>query len=103
MRNCLCAAVIWTLPVFGILGAAPTNAQVLSDPLQGSTIGTRSGGTFVAGGWRVDNEYDCIYWHVPNFAHGAFEFDVVGLPAGTCPGSGTNSKNEISHMYDSDY
>jgi hypothetical protein len=79
----------------------PAGAQLLNDPLQGSTTGTRSGGTFVTGGWRVDNEYDSIFWHVPFTTKGAFQYDVKGLPPGqNCPGSGFNSKNELSHMYD---
>ena len=61
----------WLL--FGFLFLVSTSpGQVLTDTLQGSTSGTRSGGTFVAGGWRVDNEYDSIFWHVPTLAHGAF-------------------------------
>jgi hypothetical protein len=35
---------------------------VLNDPLQGSTKGTRSGGVFVPGGWKVTGAFDCIYW-----------------------------------------
>ena len=46
---------------------------VLDDPLQGSTMGTRSGGVFVAGGWKVTGAFDCIYWHVPTLARGAVE------------------------------
>src|SRR5688500_10660979 len=72
---------------------------VLSDTLQGSTIGTRSGGSFVAGGWQVTNQYDSIYWHVNNYSKGAFEYNVRGLPNNSCPG-GAGGKNEISHMYD---
>src|SRR5947208_2000061 len=86
--------------VLGMYVVSAARAQLLlNDSLQGATIGTRSGGTFVAGGWRVDNQYDSIYWHVSNTSHGAFEFDVVGL-ATTCPGGSFGSKNEISHMYD---
>lgn len=74
---------------------------LLDDPLAGSTTGTRAGGTFVAGGWRVDNQYDSIFWHIPLVSHGAFEYQVRGLPPGqNCPGTASNSKNEISHMYD---
>ncbi len=82
----------------------PAHAQLLNDTLQGSTTGTRSGGTFVTGGWRVDNQYDSIYWHVPTFPHGAFEFNVKGIPGGLsgCPG-GAGFKSEISHMYDYTY
>src|SRR5687768_3125430 len=80
----------WALPASG--------GQVLFDSLNGSTSGTRSGGTFTGGGWRVDNQYDSIYWHVGNYSKGAFEYDVVGLGS-NCPG-GLGFKNELSHMYD---
>jgi hypothetical protein len=90
-----------------VAGAAPALAQklVLDDPLRGSTIGTCWGasgggkaGSFVPGGWRVDEQYDGIFWHVPSLAHGAFEYDVVGI-GGECTGQ-YKSKNELSHMYD---
>jgi len=69
---------------------------VINNPLQGSTNGTREGGTFVPGGWRVDDQYNCIYWHTPTTNHGYYEFDIIGIPS--CgPGLG---KNELSHLYD---
>ena len=71
---------------------------VLNDPLQASTSGTRSGGSFVAGGWQVTAQYDAIYWHVGTYAKGSFQYDVVGLGS-TCPG-GTQVINELSEMYD---
>jgi hypothetical protein len=37
---------------------AVDGASVLDDALQGSTIGTRSGGKFVAGGWQVVDKSD---------------------------------------------
>ncbi len=83
-----------------VFGCTLLQAQtvILSDPLQGSTSGTRSGGSFVGGGWRVDNQYDSIYWHVAHTDHGSFEYDVLGL--GTlCPG-GNGYIGELSHMYD---
>jgi hypothetical protein len=72
---------------------------VLDDPLQGSTTGTRSGGVFVAGGWKVTGAYDCIYWHVPTTSKGAVEWDVRGLQPGECR-TGMEDKIEIFHMYD---
>ncbi|UCD29905.1 MAG: DNRLRE domain-containing protein, partial [Planctomycetota bacterium] len=72
---------------------------VLNDPLQGSTIGTRSGGSFASGGWQVDNDLDYIYWHItPTISHGAFEYDVKGIS--DCQGA---EKKELSHMYDWTY
>src|SRR5687767_16041162 len=72
---------------------------VLSDSLNGSTIGTREGGTFTGGGWRVDGQYDSIRWHTGTYPKGAFEYNVVGLNANSCPG-GLGFKNELSHIYD---
>ncbi len=72
---------------------------VLDDPLQGSTKGTRSGGAFVAGGWKVTGAYDCIYWHVPTLTEGAVEWEVRGLQPNECRG-GMEDKIELFHMYD---
>src|SRR5678815_4381743 len=72
--------------------------QVLSDSLNGSTIGTRSGGSFVSGGWQVTNQYDSIYWHTGTYSKGAFEYDVRGIGSACVGGAGF--KNELSHMYD---
>src|SRR5262245_32810862 len=69
------------------IGLGSASAQViLDDPLQGSTSGTREGGTFVAGGWRVDNQYNAIYWHIPNVNKGAFEYDITGVGSNCASG-----------------
>lgn len=75
---------------------------VVNDPLEGSTTGTRSGGTFLPqGGWQVNSHLNYIFWHVaPTITHGAYEFDVRGVGQ-SC--SGGYSKNELSHMYDWTY
>src|SRR5262245_32220133 len=72
---------------------------VLDDPLQGSTTGIRSGGTFVSGGWQVTSSTDTIYWHLGKITNGAAEFDVRGLNPNEC-GSGMADKVELWHMYD---
>jgi len=72
---------------------------VLTDSLQGSTLGTRAGGAFVAGGWQVTGQTDSIYWHVPTITNGAAEFDVRGLYPNECR-SGMGDKVELFHMYD---
>ena len=74
-------------------------ALVLDDPLQGATLGTRSGGEFVAGGWQVTAKDDTIYWHVPTITKGAIEFDVRGLDPNECR-AGMEDKTELFHMYD---
>ena len=57
----------------------------------------RYGGTFVADGWRVDNEYDSIYWHVPTLGHGAYEFNIKGVPQDVCPGvTGTKAMSSYA-------
>ena len=72
---------------------------VLDDSLQGSTKGTRAGGSFVAGGWKVTGQYDSIYWHVPTLSKGAVEWNVRGLEPGECR-AGMEDKTELFHMYD---
>jgi hypothetical protein len=74
-------------------------ALVLDEPLQGSTIGTRAGGTFVTGGWQVTGQTDTIYWHVATITNGAAEFDVRGLYPNECR-TGMEDKVELFHMYD---
>ena len=75
---------------------------VLDEPLQGSTTGTRSGGSFVAGGWRVTGKDDFILWHVPTVIEGAAEWDVRGLRPDECR-AGLEDHGELFHMYDSTY
>jgi hypothetical protein len=82
----------WSAPIQG-------QSLILDDPLQGSTSGTREGGTFVPGGWKVVGKNDCIYWHIPTILHGAAEFDVRGLHPQECR-PGMNDKSELFHMYD---
>src|SRR5687768_2847573 len=74
---------------------------VLSESLNGSTTGTRSGGAFAGGGWQVTAQYDTIYWHVGTYAKGSFQYNVIGL-GNTCPG-GTQVINELSEIYDYTY
>ena len=77
-------------------------ALVLNDPLLGSTTGTRAGGTFVAGGWKVTAREDSIYWHVATITNGAVEFDVRGIYPNECR-AGMEDKVELFHMYDFTY
>jgi hypothetical protein len=86
----------WLLLCFPPMSQA---ALVLDDPLQGATLGTRSGGTFVAGGWQVTTKDDMIYWHVPTITSGAAEFDVRGLNPNDGR-AGMEDKTELFHMYD---
>ena len=74
-------------------------ALLLDDPLQGSTVGTRVGGGFVAGGWQVTGKNDAIYWHVATLTEGIAEFDVRGLHPNECR-IGMEDKSELFHMYD---
>jgi len=85
-----------------LLLSSPLMSQaglVLDDPLQGTTLGTRSGGAFVTGGWQVTTKDDTIYWHVPTITNGAVEFDVRGLDPNECR-AGMEDKAELFHMYD---
>ena len=84
-----------------LLCSAPMSqaALVLDDALQGATLGTRSGGVFVAGGWQVTTKDDTIYWRVPTITNGAAQFDVRGLDPNECR-AGMEDKTELFHMYD---
>jgi hypothetical protein len=91
--------LMMTVAIIAILMAAPVAAQLLlDDSLQGSTSGTRSGGTFANGGWQVTGTEDYIYWHLPySVSHGAAEFYVKGV------NPNQPEKNEHFHMYDYTY
>src|SRR5688572_17874003 len=85
--------------VLSLLLAAPAGAAVILDePLQGSTTGTRSGGAFTGGGWKVTGKDDFILWHIPTVTHGAAEWHVKGLQAGECR-AGMEDHAELFHMY----
>lgn len=75
MRRPLCSLIV---VIAGLACIPSASGQVFTDSLNGSTTGTRSGGTFTGGGWRVDNQYDSIYWHTGTYAHGAFEYNAIG-------------------------
>jgi hypothetical protein len=79
--------------------AGPVTAQLLlDDPLQGSTNGTRGGGTFANGGWQVTGTEDYIFWHLPySVSHGAAEYYIKGV------NPSQPEKNEWFHMYDYSY
>src|SRR5438132_13326770 len=67
-------------PVVMLFAAQAQAGVLLSDSLQGSTTGVRSGGQFVAGGWKVTGAKDFIYWHLPHpISWGAVEFYASGL------------------------
>ena len=72
---------------------------ILEDTLHGSTSGTSEGGEFLGNGWRVTDQYDSIYWHIPSTSMGAVEWDVRGLyPDESRPELGDAS--DLFHMYD---
>lgn len=91
----------WLVLTAMMLSAVSARAGlVLDDPLQGSSGGTRSGGSYVMGGWQVTGQHDCIYWHLPHtVSKGAAEFDVRGLYPNECR-AGMEDKSELFHMYD---
>ena len=60
------------------------SAPVLDDALERSTIGTRSGGRFVVGGWQVTGKNDTIYWHVPTITRGAAATLAAPRAASSC-------------------
>ena len=56
----------------------PREGVVLSDPLNGSTVGRQTGGQFVSGGgWTVKGDGERIIWDLPPMpANGRFEIDI---------------------------
>lgn len=95
--------IAWSLffVVFREFGVA--DVLVLEDPLIGSTSGTRVGGSFTQEGWRVDGQYDSIYWHLPyTIQKGAVEFYIRGIRPNECR-PGMQDKTELFHMYDYTY
>ncbi len=75
---------------------------MLNDPMLNSASGVVNGGTFVGNGWRVDDQFDSIIWHVPSISYGAVEWDIRGLYENeTRPGMA--DKSELFHMYDYTY
>ena len=92
-----------TFVTWVLAGVSAADVLVLDDPLIGGTSGTRSGGTFVQDGWRVDGQYDAIYWHLPyTIQRGALEFRIRGLRPNECR-PGMEDKTELVHMYDYTY
>lgn len=96
------AAVVAILATPWLAAAALGDLLVLDDSLIGGTKGARTGcgGTFTAEGWRVDCQFDGIYWHLPyTIQKGAAEFHVNGLLPNECR-VGMEDKSELFHMYD---
>src|SRR6185436_12566480 len=99
MPKSFCHGIL-ILSLCAVLGHSVAEAAlVLDEPLQGSTTGTRSGGTFVTGGWMVTTKDDSIYWHVPTITNGAVEWSVRGVAPNECR-TGNEDKVELFHMYD---
>jgi hypothetical protein len=91
-------ALITIIALFSV--QLPAQTLVLSDPLSGSTLGTKAGGSFAAGGgWQVTGHTNSIYWHIPTLSHGAVEWDMRGLNVNEGR-AGMQDKAELFHMYD---
>ena len=68
--------------LISIAGMAVAEAYglVVNDPLTGgTTVGIRSGGAFVSGGWKMNAQSDYIQYNVQTITYGKLEFDVRGL------------------------
>src|SRR5688572_25009757 len=95
-RKCCFKSLVLT-GVTGLLATVVHAGVIMDDPLNGSTIGTRSGGTFTGGGWKVTNTNDYILWHIPTLGNGAAEFDVSGINPNECRAD-HEDKSELFHM-----
>ena len=101
--RCSCPRLLTASLVLVCVLAVPLDVGagtiILEDKLQGSTSGTSLGGVFREDGWRVTDQYDSIYWHIPSTSMGAVEWDVRGLyPDESRPELGDAS--DLFHMYD---
>ncbi|MDO8587893.1 MAG: hypothetical protein Q7T82_12755, partial [Armatimonadota bacterium] len=97
-RTKMAALTLAAALMLALLATSAGAQLLLDDPLQGSTSGTQSGGTFASGGWQVTGTEDYIYWHLPySVSKGAAEFYVKGI-TDTFP-----NKTEHFHMYDYTY
>ena len=103
-RYQVCSPGIILCGIFVAILAATSTAQelMLNDPMLNSASGVVNGGTFVGNGWRVDDQFDSIIWHIPSISYGAVEWDIRGLYENeTRPGMA--DKSELFHMYDYTY
>ena len=83
-----------------VVGGSVRGALLLDDPLQGGTVGTRSGGAFVAGGWQVTGRTDTIYWHVPDVTQGRGGIRRARDCIRTSAARAWRTRSELFHMYD---
>lgn len=63
-----------------------SNAQIINDPLQNSTIGTQSGGIFTSDGYQPGLGENHIYYNLPaKIINGYVEFEVKGFNPDALP------------------
>jgi hypothetical protein len=57
----------------------PSSGTILSDPLNGASLGEVSGGQLTASGWQVTSPADYIRYEVPTLSEGWVELETTGL------------------------
>ena len=82
-----------------ILLAGSSNGQVINDPLNGSTVGTKVGGTFTSEGYKPGVGTNHILYSVPaQIANGYVEFEMKGFTQSGI--SGSENDHGFIMMYD---
>jgi len=75
------------------------NAQVINDPLQGNTKGTKIGGSFTSEGYKPGAGTNHILYSVSSqISNGYIEFEMKGFTPGGIPGE--NNDHAFIIMYD---
>ena len=94
IKKYISAIVLFTfLPLFNNF------SQVLSDPLQGSTIGTQYGGSFTGEGYQPGIGNNHIHYNIPTqIVNGYIEFEVKGFNPAAVP---VDEDHAFAIIYDS--
>lgn len=89
------------ISIFIIFNIASTNttAQIIDDPLQGSTSGTKVGGSFTSEGYKPGSGTNHILYSISSqISNGYIEFEMKGFSPSGIPGE--NNDHAFLTMYD---
>ncbi len=82
-----------------LIAFSDNNAQVINDPLQGSTTGTKVGGSFTSEGYKPGSGTNHILYSVSSqISNGYIEFEMKGFTPAGIPGE--NNDHAFLTMYD---
>ncbi len=98
LENKYLAKLILSLSVL-FLSYSFNSAQVINDPLQGSTVGTQVGGSFTSEGYKPGAGTNHILYSVSSqISNGYIEFEMKGFTPAGIPGE--NNDHAFITMYD---